>query len=323
MALEDMKKLLKKKALPAAITITAGLFFFTAFLPEARAAAVGQFLYTLANFDGTVPYNWVRIFPDRERKEIYVSDGSVSIFNASGMLLYSFGDDGSLGNIQAAAVDKDGNILLLSYLTYDKYVLTLCNYRGEPISTIELKNVPRQVPGTFFPDEMVYRNGHIFLVDRGGMAVVETDTKGNFEKFYDLFATLKLKESERTAVDIMGFSVDGAGNLYFTVPVYFRAYRLSPDGKLAAFGQRGSSPGKFNIASGIAADKRGNIFVVDKLKCAVLVFDKNFNFLTQFGYWGFDPGNLISPDDVVVMDDTLYVSQSRSRGVNVYRVVFN
>ena len=72
---------------------------------------------------------------------------------------------------------------------------------------------------------------------------------------------------------------------------------------------------------GIAADKTGNIYVADRLKSVVLVFDQSFQFVKQFGYRGPKPGNLIGPRDLAVAPDgTLYVSQLRSRGVSAFKI---
>jgi hypothetical protein len=52
-----------------------------------------------------------------------------------------------------------------------------------------------------------------------------------------------------------------------------------------------------------------------------MVFDKKFNFLAQFGYRGFKPGNLIVPDDIAIDDkDRIYVTQARKRGVSVFKI---
>ena len=61
------------------------------------------------------------------------------------------------------------------------------------------------------------------------------------------------------------------------------------------------------------------MLVVDKLRCVVMVFDADFNFLTEFGYRGTRPENLIVPDDVVVdRKGRLYVTQGRMRGISVF-----
>ena len=83
--------------------------------------------------------------------------------------------------------------------------------------------------------------------------------------------------------------------------------------------------GKFGVISGIEADAAGRIYVTDRLRCVVLVFDKDFQFVTEFGYRGAAPQNLIVPDDVAINDqnDTVYVSQAANLGVSVYKLQFD
>lgn len=283
-----------------------------------------SYMYTLSNFTGTIPFSWAKVSIDPERNDAFVtdaSDNSVRIFNRSGMEVFAINDDGDLGAVIDTAVDNKGNILLLSY-SGKKYLIIVCNYRGEPDSKIELNNIPGEF-SEFSPDAMVYRDGHIYLADKGSMKVAVLDEKGALEKSYDIFSILKLEEKKRGSVDIRGFNVDNEGNMLFTIPVLFQAYTLSPDGKYKAFGQRGSAPGKFNITAGIAADDKGNYYVADTLKCAVLIFDKDFRFVTQFGYRGYDPGDFIAPMHLAMHNDRLYVSQSAGRGVSVFGIHYN
>jgi hypothetical protein len=98
---------------------------------------------------------------------------------------------------------------------------------------------------------------------------------------------------------------------------------MTPDKHVQAFGARGSSPGKFNVVSGIAADDKGNIYLTDTLRCVVMVFDKELNFRKEFGFRGLEPGNLIAPMELAVNSDRVYVAQTRSRGVSVYRMFMN
>jgi DNA-binding beta-propeller fold protein YncE len=106
--------------------------------------------------------------------------------------------------------------------------------------------------------------------------------------------------------------------------VLFKAYILSPDGKLNWFGKPGGAPGRFNVVAGIVEDSKGNYVIADKLKCAILVFDKKFNFMTEFGYRGFRPENLIVPDDIAIdKNDRIYVTQARKRGVSVFKLDYH
>jgi hypothetical protein len=86
-----------------------------------------------------------------------------------------------------------------------------------------------------------------------------------------------------------------------------------------SFGRPGSSPGRFGVIAGVATDDSGNILVTDKLKCVVMVFDKGFTFLDEFGYRGTRPENLIVPDDIAVdRKGRVYITQGRRRGVSVF-----
>jgi hypothetical protein len=294
---------------------------------SAQAAVKGSFLYSLSDFTGPIPYNWSRVVTDKERNEIYVLyQNTIRVFNESGMEIYRFGDDLDLGQITDVAVDKNGDILLLAYKqTAGQPVgqIIHCNYRGEPKSYIELKNVPSQF-SEFSPTRMIYLDGDIYLASSLGLNVVIADHQGNFKKGYDLLPLLELEEKDRGNVEIIGFSVDKERNLLFPVPTLFKACILSPDGKLNWFGRPGSAPGRFNIAAGIVRDSKGNYLVVDKLKCAVMVFDQNFKFMTQFSERGYKPGYLIAPDDIAIDNgDRIYVTQSARKGVSVFRLVYN
>lgn len=294
---------------------------------SAQAAVKGAFLYALSNFTGPIPYDWSRVVADNERNEIYVLyQNTVRVFNESGMEIYRFGDDLDLGQIVDIAVDKNGDILLLTYKQEERQTvgqLIRCNYRGEPKSNIELKNLPSQF-SELLPSRMACLNGDIYLISLMGLNVVIADHQGNFKKGYDLLSLLELQEKDRGNVEMIGFSVDREGNILFTIPALFRACILSPDGKLTSFGRPGSSPGRFNIVAGIVRDSKGNYLVVDKLKCAVMVFDQNLKFISQFSERGYKPGYLIAPDDIAIDNgDRVYVTQAARKGVSVFRLVYN
>ena len=109
--------------------------------------------------------------------------------------------------------------------------------------------------------------------------------------------------------------------MLFTVPVLFRAYKLTPDHKLSGFGRPGSAPGRFNVVGGIVADDQGYYYVADRLKSAILVFDKDFKFQIEFGYRGIKPHNLIGPKNLGLDNEgKLYVSQLSSKGVSVFKI---
>lgn len=288
------------------------------------AAVKATFLYSLSNFTGVVPFNYVREFIDSEKNEIYVVTGdSVSIFNGSGMEVYRFGDDLKIGVFMDLSVESDGHILILSRMG-SNFRLTRCNYRGEPQARIEIRNLPKTFAG-ISPTRLLSRNGKFYLADLNAKKVVVTDANGVFQEGYDIAPLLAdFEEKPGAEYDIVGITVDGEGNLFFTVPTMFKAFRLSPDGQLAAFGSAGNLPGRFNLVSGIVTDDKGNIYVTDILRCTVSVFDKEFKFQAQLSQRGLGPGDLIAPSELVIdKSGKLYVSQSRNRGISVFRVDYD
>jgi hypothetical protein len=315
-----MESALRSKVLLAVMTIALSGLVAT---PAESQPVRGGFLYTLASFTGPVRDNFSRVVADRERNEVYLLyQNTIRVFNDSGMEIYQFGDDLDLGQIVDVALDREGDVLLLTYRD-SRSAIVRCNYRGEPKSTIELKNVPAEF-SDFSPNRMIYRQGSFYLASLLGMMLVIADRDGNFTKGYDLLPLFELEEKDRGNVEISGFFVDADANVIMTVPVLFRAYILSPDGAVTWFGKPGGAPGRFNIVAGVVRDSKKNYLVVDRLKCAVLVFDRNFNFTKQFGIRGYRPGDLISPNDIAIDNqDRIYVTQMGKRGVSVYALNYN
>jgi hypothetical protein len=196
-----------------------------------------------------------------------------------------------------------------------------------PVGSIEIKNLPGSLE--FSANRMVFRNGLFYFVTTSGLSVIVTDANGEFRERIDLMSLVQntMDEKERKQMDgaeVTGFTVDGDGNIYFTIAVLFKVYKLTPDKKIEGFGRSGSAPGRFSVIAGVAIDSRGNIIVADKLKCAIIVFDKNFSFVNEFGYRGDKPSNLILPDDIAIdKRDRVYVTQARRRGVSVFALAPN
>jgi len=281
------------------------------------------YLYSLSNFTGKIPYTATRMSIDKKSGEIYVIyENLLKVFNPAGMEIYHFGEDLDVGQIIDLAVVPNGDLLLLT-VKDSRETLVQCNYRGDPISRRDLKKMPPEFSG-FVATRLVCRGDSLYFASAGGMKIVITDLEGNFKKGYDLISLLELKEEDRGNMEIFGFSVDGNGNILFTIPVLFKAFILTDDGKISWFGRPGGAPGKFNIVSGIVRDSQGNFLVVDRLKSAVMIFDEKFNFVTQFGYRGLRPENLFAPDDIAIdSNDRIYVTQERKRGISVFKLAYN
>ncbi len=294
-----------------------------AFAVPVKGEVTATYLYNLADFTGTVPLSSVRINLDEVQKEVYVISGDIiRVFNSKGMEIHRFGENLDIGIFFDAAADAEGNIYVLSYKDLHP-VITLCNYRGDPIREVTITKLPREFEG-FSPNRVLYRAGTLYFASESAMEVVITDANGVFKDGMDLIPLLGIKEEKRADHGIAGFNVDREGNLLFTTPVTASAYVISPDRKVQSFGKRGSGPGRFGVPSGMARNRSGYYFVSDVLRCVVMIFNKDFQFITEFGYRGLRPGNLIGPREIVVDEDSrLYVTQLRDRGISVFKLENN
>ncbi len=281
-----------------------------------------SYLYSLSNFSGLLPYNWPTLSIDEERNETFVIyQNEVVIFNDTGMEVYRFGDGMDLGHVLAADAGQGDDILLLTYKA-GRSIVVRCNYRGEPMAEIDLSGLPAQFTD-FTPNRLIYREGQIYLASQNQMQIVICDAAGTFVKGYDLFEVCDLDEEKRGNMEFDGFSLDKEGNILFTIPVLFKANIMDRDGMVRSFGKSGGAPGRFNILAGMVADSHGNYLVADKLKCAIIVFDQDLNFIKEFGFRGPKPGNMIVPSDLAIdKKDRIYVSQGRGRGVSVFRLEY-
>ena len=308
---------------PFRLFVTVFALLLLALAPAISHAVIKPvYIYKLSDFQGVIPYSEVMLSVDETFNEVFavhIGEGTVSIFNHKGMETFIFGEDGSLGRIYSLAVRKDGNMVALSYNNPEKPEFRLLNYRGEPVSKFKLKDPPPEFEG-FCPNRIIYKNEKIYMVSHGAMKVAIADENGKFIEGFDFYKLTGIGEENPEDAGLGGFAVDGKGTMYFTLPVPARAYTVSPEGVLRTFGKRGGAPGRFGVPFGIEADEEGNIYIADKLKSVVMIFDKDFKFIRQFGGWGRREHNLISPSGLVILRDQVLVSQIGRMGVSVFRL---
>lgn len=321
--------------------ILLGLTLLATSATMALAGVQAEYQYKLSNFWGEVPSLWAQLALDRNNNEIYaldIDESLVRVFSESGMELQDFGQYFDSVRPVSLAVAEEGNLFVLS--TGPKgWELLQCNYRGEVGATLAIQGLPENF-SAFTPSRLEYHNGALYLVDARAMLVAIVDQAGRFQRAYDLGSMVRgdlTKASQGNGskgeagpakirkqlqdVDLGGFSVDASGTMYFTVPLMFTACRLTVDGVFESFGIAGGGPGKFGVVAGIVADQSGQIYVADRLRCVVLVFDPALNFQSEFGYRGQEASNLQVPDDLEIDGrGFLYVAQAGNRGVSVFKI---
>lgn len=306
----------------------------------AHAQPSASYLYRLSDFSGPVASLWARIAVDQQAGEIYTlnrSDAIIQIFNDTAMQIFACGENLTLASAIDIAAAENGELLVL-YRSPRATVRHL-DYRGALLNEIKISTAGQD----FNPAFLDYQDGKLYLADAEKMQVVVTALNGeviisyNFRqqisekiraamKQDDLRETQRKRLEEKLAAlkgaDLTGFSVDPQGNLLFTIAPLFTAFRVTAQGEMVEFGTPGGAPGKFGVIASISADRDGNIFVSDRLRCVVLMFDNQLNFLTEFGYRGEHPDNLVVPDDIAIDGQTgrIYVAQAANLGVSVFSI---
>ena len=101
---------------------------------------------------------------------------------------------------------------------------------------------------------------------------------------------------------------DSAGNIYVADGYSnARVAKFDKNGKFVkSWGQRGSEPGQFNTAHGIAIDAQGTVYVADTGNKRIQVFDADGNFKTQYTNVGAPAAICITPGP----RQYLYISNS-------------
>ncbi len=281
-------------------------------------------LYALSDFGGVTSYSaMARMCADRARDEIYVLESNVvRIYNASGMEVFWFGYEPSLGSVQDIAVDGSGDLFFLSYAAVKagqwQAFIARCNYRGEFLERIELKEIPRSLEG-FRPNVLAISQGRFVLASGSQLLAAAFGRDGRFERQWDLAALGGVQEKDRGNAELGGFSVDPDGNLLFTIPVLFKAYVAAPDGTAQAFGRPGSGAGMFGIVGGIVRGDDGRIWVADRLRGVVMAFGSDLRLEVEVTSDVTGRDLLAGPTNVLIgAGGKLYVTQTRGRGISVF-----
>jgi DNA-binding beta-propeller fold protein YncE len=119
-------------------------------------------------------------------------------------------------------------------------------------------------------------------------------------------------------------SCNAKGHVFVSDTLNFRiqVYRISDGGFLRTFGVLGDGSGAFRDPRGLAVDRHGNIYVVDRAFSRVQIFDPEGRFLLAFGDPGRGFGQFDMPSDICIAgEDMIYISDSFNGRVQVFRLV--
>lgn len=294
----------------------------TALAPASASVPEVKYQFSLSDFGGMLPLLAVRLHVDPATGETFVlDDATVRIFNKSGMQTFSFGIAPDLGRPIDVAVESTGDILVAANASQG-FTLLRFDYRGTPKGSVT-PLLPDELKG-FGPNTMeLGPDGLLYLLNGPRYRIVALRTDGGFVRDIDLAKVLAVKDDERARMSVGGIGFDGLGNVLVTITERFVAYVIAPDGTVRDFGVSGSAPGRFGVIGAIAGDAAGNIFIADRQRSVVMVFDKNLEFVTEFGGYGNLPESLIRPQTLgLAADGRVFVGQMAQRGVSVFKLAF-
>ena len=284
------------------------------------------FRSVLSDFNGPVRIGEARLAVDPESAEVVAAVGrDVRVFNDFGMEVFSFRSPLEFGAILDVVMEPDGSIVTLAYRIeasddVPPFAITRHDYRGQKVEDIDLSGL-----------EGIYRElrPNRILNDRDGLVVASTlqmlavrvDRHGAFVRGWDLAEMLEIPREDVANLGLSGLAVDAEGNLLATIGARGLAVVLFPDGSVTRFGKSGSAVGGFGNIGGIARDRLGRIYVADKIRGVILVFDDGFRFLAEFGPERTPYGTLGTPAGVWTCGSgRVYVTQVGERGVWAYDV---
>jgi uncharacterized membrane protein/streptogramin lyase len=178
----------------------------------------------------------------------------------------------------------------------------------------------------------VSQEGFIYVVDKGSSwyfsihnCIHKFDRDGNFLDSWAHCGSGTVLGLNRP----LGIAAGKDGYVYVTDTDSHRVVKLDSEGSfISAWGSKGRGPGQFIYPEGIAVDSSGNVYVTDtedpyynEGSHRVQKFDRDGNFITQWGGYGTDDGLFIAPSGIVVGGDGyVYVSDTSWRANKSYRI---
>ncbi|BBB49266.1 flippase activity-associated protein Agl23 [Pelolinea submarina] len=167
-------------------------------------------------------------------------------------------------------------------------------------------------------------DGSIFVADSGNNRIEKFSTDGVLLETYGTYANaLEGEAPGGTMNQPWDVAVGPDGSIYVADTFNHRIQKLSSDGKFikmrGTFAQ-GDDPDDLWGPRGIAVTPNGNVLVTDTGNKRVLVFDRNLNYLTQFGGAGFDAGQFDEPVGIAINAEGLVaVADTWNRRVQVFQ----
>lgn len=164
-------------------------------------------------------------------------------------------------------------------------------------------------------------HGHLFVLHRGPMPLMEFDADGNFIRGW----------GDGMFDRPHGLRIDSQGNIWATDVASHVAYKFTPSGRLEmVLGVRGRAGEMhdyghlrlFNEPSEAVVGPTGDVYVLQghgKAPCCIVKFDKDGNFIKCWGRNGKGPGEFDIPHSLVFdAKGLLYIADRSNARIQVF-----
>lgn len=171
-------------------------------------------------------------------------------------------------------------------------------------------------------------NADFYIADSRNHRILHIASDGSLLHEWGSFADVFTSDAPIGAFnEPWGVAVGPDGSVYVSDTWNHRIQKFTADGQpIMMWGQYGQpTPGvpeslsSFWGPRGIAVDARGNVLIADTGNKRIVIFDKDGNYITEFGSAGFDPGQFDEPVGVAVAPDgTVYVTDTWNQRVQAF-----
>jgi sugar lactone lactonase YvrE len=267
-------------------------------------------------FDGSPTHRMHRptdVKVNKTNRLVYVTDtlnSRVSVFDEDGNFQFAFDKAGKvkLERPLYIAFDRDGNVYITERRNQKIFVFTPT---GRFIREFIPKNVNRNA----------WQPNGIFIDTDNRVYVTEIELKHHIQVF-DINGNLLLDFGESGAPNIMkaGIGLFNFPNgivaddkfIYISDSTNRRVQVFTKQGKAVKIWPTGGQP------RGIDIGYMDRIHIVDAVGHDVMVYDKDGNFLVQFGSVGNDRGQLFYPNGIGTSGRRIYVADTWNHRVDVW-----
>lgn len=192
----------------------------------------------------------------------------------------------------------------------------ICDIRDSCLTVLDLRKKQTRLVG--MTGSMPLKRPVAVAVDESGQIFVADNERGSIvvfdaaERYSRVMGHPKLKPGALAA---------RAGRLYVSdlASQLVEVYDCKTGNQIGTIGAVGDEDGQFRLPLGVAIDPKGDIYVVDMMRCKVQKFSPEGKFLSAFGSLGDFPGAFVRPKHISIdSEGIIYVVDAAFQNVQLF-----